>query len=125
MAVADGLAHGHDVGSHALSFEHPEMRTSAAEAGLDLVGDADAAGRAHPSVDVAEVAGGQDDLAGAAQRGLAEKSGEIRAATVGERYTAPAIFVYRSLTVAALSRDRQNRDVIRLAAAAGAVELVG
>ena len=43
MAVADRLAHGDDVGHHALRLEGPPMAADAAEADLHLVGDADAA----------------------------------------------------------------------------------
>ena len=46
-AVADAFGHGDDVGNDALELEGPEAPTHAAEADLDLVGNADPTGGAH------------------------------------------------------------------------------
>ena len=62
-AVADALGHGHDVGNHFLGFEPPEALAGAAEPGLDLVGDAQAAGGPHVFVGLFEVAVGIDHRA--------------------------------------------------------------
>jgi hypothetical protein len=43
-AVADGFGHDDDVGDDAVVLEAPEIRAGAAEAGLNFIGDADAAG---------------------------------------------------------------------------------
>ena len=46
LAVAHGLAQGDDVGHEAVALEAPHMLAGAAEAGLHLVGDEQAAGGA-------------------------------------------------------------------------------
>ena len=60
-AVADPLGHGHEVGGDSPVLEAPEMLAGPAETGLDLVGDAKAAGLADDIVDDPEVFGGRGD----------------------------------------------------------------
>jgi len=56
-AVADGFGHDDDVGDDAIILEAPEVGAGAAEAGLNLIGDADTAGVAGVGVGVGEVIG--------------------------------------------------------------------
>ena len=80
-AVPDRLAEDDHVRHDALPLEAPERLAEAAEARLHLVGDRDAAGRAHVTIRLRQVAGREDDLAGDARQGLREERGE--AAPVG------------------------------------------
>ena len=54
IAVRDRLAEHDDVRHDAVRLERPEVRAQPAEAGLDFVGDADAAGGAHQAIHLGE-----------------------------------------------------------------------
>ncbi|HEY0990256.1 MAG TPA: hypothetical protein VGD80_24560, partial [Kofleriaceae bacterium] len=85
MTVAERLAHHDDVGDHALRFERPPVRADPAEPGLDLVGDAHAAGSAHRLVDPGEIAVGEHALAADARTRLGDEAGERAAACADRR----------------------------------------
>ena len=76
VAVADGLAHHHDVGHDGLPLEPPEMAPHATKANLHLVGDAEASGGADVPVRRLEVALRWDHLPAAAEQRFADESGD-------------------------------------------------
>src|SRR5262249_43907969 len=53
--VANALGHRDDVGDHALGLEAPEVAAHAAEAGLNLIGNADAARPTNVLINVLEI----------------------------------------------------------------------
>ena len=73
VPVAGRLRDRDDVGHHALLLEAPEMGSQAPVADLHLVGDADAARRAHVRVGRLQIAVGQHDAPGIAVEGLADE----------------------------------------------------
>jgi hypothetical protein len=91
-AVAEALGHGDDVGDHAEVLEPPVVLAGAAEAGLHLVGNTQAAVLPHDPVGLAEVVGcGAGDPANALNRlgdegrdpaggGIADQLADIRGA---------------------------------------------
>ncbi len=76
VTVAHGLAHGDDVrdGLLLVRLEGPPVRAHSAEADLDLVGDADAAGLANQLVGAAEERFRVDDLATATLEALRDEA---------------------------------------------------
>src|SRR5205823_4334490 len=75
--VADAFGHGHDVGNHALGLEPPEMCPGAAKPGLDLVGNADAAGSPDVLVNMIEIAVGKNHYAADALNGFGDETGDL------------------------------------------------
>ena len=132
MPVADRLAHRHDVRHDALRLEAPEAASDAAEADLDLVGDADGAGRPGVPVGGREVAGRKLDLAAARQQALAEegrgppclveRSGGLP--DVGRELLA-ARGILAAVEAPVVVGHRDDAHVRRPAASPGPVELVG
>ena len=76
-AVADAFGHDDDVGLDALGLEAPEGLAGAAEARLDLVGDADTTGGAHVFVNFLQVAVGKDDGPAHALDGFSDETGDL------------------------------------------------
>jgi hypothetical protein len=76
-AVADGFGHDDDVGDDTIILEAPEVGAGAAEAGLDFIGDADAAGVAGVGVGVGEVVGRVGDGAADALHGFGDEGGDF------------------------------------------------
>lgn len=72
--VANTLGHDDDVGLDALGLESPESLTGAAEAGLDFVGNADAARRTDVFINFLQVAIGKHDGSAHALDGFGDKA---------------------------------------------------
>lgn len=79
MAGAQRLAHGDDVGHHAVPLEAPERVAGAAEAGLHFVGNEEAAGLAHRVHRLGHEAGRVGEDAVAREHGIDHQRGRAHA----------------------------------------------
>src|SRR5579863_1297399 len=73
MAIANRLAQGHDVRHDSLCLKPPEMSADAPKTDLHLVGNTDTARDSYISIRFLEVIFGQDNLAAAPRKRLADK----------------------------------------------------
>lgn len=77
--VAHTLSHGHDVRSHAVALEPPEMFAGSAETSLHLIGDADASVNSDELVRLLEEALGELDRTSDPLNGLCEQPRHLAA----------------------------------------------
>src|SRR6185436_2344644 len=132
MAVADRLAHRHDVRPRPGRTERPRVDPDPPEPDLDLVGDRDRADRPGRVEETGEPAARWDDLTGDGRDRLRDHgSGSVAASRLAVEDRAglaevrrPDLWPIAAMSTSVRVRQRHDLDIVGRALAAGPAELV-